>query len=166
MEMTKSILKAMSVPNYLWREAVRHVTYLINRVPTRALKNQTPYECLRGKKSSIWHIRVFGCLAHAKVDSGQLKKHDDRSQALVHLGIEPGSKAQRLYNQSTRRIIVSRDVIYNEKECWNWKEANKEEQSEPDKFWMSWCVTLDDGHGPFVVGKQQEETAAEETDNN
>ena len=70
MEMTRSILKAMSVPNYLWGEAVRHATYLINRVPTRALKNQTPHECLTGKKPSIGHIRVFRCLAHANVDSG------------------------------------------------------------------------------------------------
>ena len=119
MEMTRSILKAMRVPNYLWGEAVRHATYLINRVPTRALKNQNPYECLRGKKPSIGHIRVFACLAQAKVDSGQLKKLDDRSQAPVHLGIEPGSKAYRLYNPSSRRIVVSRDVIFNEKECWN-----------------------------------------------
>ena len=37
MVMTRSILKAMSVPNYLWGESVRHATYLINQVPTRAL---------------------------------------------------------------------------------------------------------------------------------
>lgn len=37
LEMTRSILKHMSMPNYLWGEAVRHSTYLINRVGTRAL---------------------------------------------------------------------------------------------------------------------------------
>lgn len=44
MGMTRSLLKHMSVPNYLWGEAVRHATYLINRVSTRTLLNQTPYE--------------------------------------------------------------------------------------------------------------------------
>lgn len=39
MEMTRSILKAMQVPNYLWGEAIRHSTYLINRIPTKALTN-------------------------------------------------------------------------------------------------------------------------------
>ena len=45
-EMTRNTLKAMKVPKYLWGEAVRHSTYIINRVPTRALDNITPYECL------------------------------------------------------------------------------------------------------------------------
>lgn len=93
MEMTRSMLTAMIVPDYMWGEYVRHATYLINRVPTRALKNKTPYECLKGRKPSIGHVRVFGCISHVKVDSALLKNLDDRSQTLVHLGIEPGSKA-------------------------------------------------------------------------
>lgn len=75
LEMTRSILKAMKVPNYMWGEAIRHSTYVINRVPTRALKNQTPYECLKNKKPSIGHRRVFGCLAH--IETEHLKKLDD-----------------------------------------------------------------------------------------
>lgn len=142
MEMTCSMLKATRVPNFMWGEAVRHATYLINRVPSRALKNQTPYECLKGRKPSIGHIRVFGCVAHAKVDAALLKKLDDRSQALVHLGIEPGSEAYRLYNPSTRRIVMSRDVIFDEKACWNWKGVDKEEHTESGMFRMTWGSSL------------------------
>lgn len=47
MEMTRSMLKATRVPNFMWGEAVRHATYVINRVATRALRNQTPYESLK-----------------------------------------------------------------------------------------------------------------------
>lgn len=43
LEMTRSILKHLSTPNYLWGEAIRHSTYIINRVSTRALQEQTPY---------------------------------------------------------------------------------------------------------------------------
>lgn len=60
LEMTRSILKHMRVPNYLWGEAVRHATYLINRVATRTLENKTPYEAFKGKKPNILHLRVFG----------------------------------------------------------------------------------------------------------
>ena len=60
-------------------------------------------------------------MAYAKKDAGQLRKIDDRSEAAVHLGIEPGSKAYRLYNPTSKRIIVSRDVIFDEKTRWNWK---------------------------------------------
>ena len=163
MEMTRSMLKAMNVPNYMWGESVRHATYLINRVPTRALKNQMPYESLKGRKPSIGHIRVFGCVAHAKVDSVHLKKLDDRSQTLVHLGIEPGSKAYRLYNPNSKRIIVSRDVIFDEKQAWDWKGAD-EEDKRPGDFRMTWGSILDEGSGPFVLGSHQEEEVAADSE--
>lgn len=74
------------MPNYLWGEAIRHSTYLLNRVATRALNEKTPYEGLRGKKPSIEHLRVFGCIAYAKVVAKLLKKLDDRARMLVNLG--------------------------------------------------------------------------------
>lgn len=157
MEMTRSMLKAMKVPNYMWGEAVRHATYLINRVPTRALKNQTPYECLKGRKPSIGHIRVFGCLAYAKIDSVLLRKLDDRSQCLVHLGIEPGSKAYRLYNPSTKKIIVSRDVKFDEEKHWNW---NRGKQEDSGMFHMTWGTIINKGKGPFIIS-QEENTEAQ-----
>ncbi|WZZ26643.1 hypothetical protein YC2023_010044 [Brassica napus] len=43
MEMARSILKHMHMPNYIWGEAVRHATYLINRIDTRSLQDQTPF---------------------------------------------------------------------------------------------------------------------------
>ena len=164
MEMTRSMLKATKVPNYMWGEAVRHATYVINRVPTRALKDSTPYESLRGRKPSIAHIRVFGCVAHAKIDSHRLKKLDDRSQVLVHLGIEPGSKAYRLYNPTTKAIVVSRDVIFDERTCWNWKGVDKEANTNSGMFSMTWGSTLDEGNGPFTAGNHQEENSDAQTD--
>lgn len=123
--MTRSILKAMECPNYLWGEAVRHATYLINRVATRVLEVMTPYEALKKKKPNVGHIRVFGCIGYTKVDTPHLKKLDDRSQILVHLGTEPGSKAYRLYDPMSRKIIVSRDVIFDENKMGNWKRSTE-----------------------------------------
>ncbi|XP_010412760.1 PREDICTED: uncharacterized protein LOC104699114 [Camelina sativa] len=86
MEMTRSLLKAMKVPNDMWGEAVRDSTYLINRVPTKALQGQTPYESLWSKKPNIEHLRVFGCVAHVKITGPHLKKLDDRSRSVINLG--------------------------------------------------------------------------------
>ncbi|KAG7546288.1 Zinc finger CCHC-type [Arabidopsis suecica] len=129
LEMTRSILKHMKVPNYLWGEAVRHATYLINRVGTRTLITQTPYEAFKGKKPNISHLRVFGCTCYAKTDSQHLKKLDDRSKALVHLGTEPGSKAYRLLDPTKRRIVVSRDVVFDEKRSWNWSHSGEDKSN-------------------------------------
>ena len=116
-------MKHMSLPNYLWGEAIRHVTYLLNRLATRSLNDKTPYELFRGKKPNVSHLRVFGCIGYAKIESIHLKKLDDRSRMLVHLGTEPGYKAYRLYDPHTKKVVVSRDVLFDESRSWGW---NKE----------------------------------------
>lgn len=96
LEMTRSLLKHMNMPNLLWGEAIRHATYLINRVATRSLEGKTPYEVLRNRKPNLSHLKVFGCVCYAKTDPAGRKKLDDRTRVLVHLGTEPRSKAYRL----------------------------------------------------------------------
>ncbi|KAG7594882.1 Ribonuclease H-like superfamily [Arabidopsis thaliana x Arabidopsis arenosa] len=149
--MTRSILKHMNMPNYLWGEAVRHSTYLINRVGTRALVDQTPYEAFKKKKPSVEHLRVFGCVGYAKIDGPHLRKLDDRSRALVHVGTEPGSKAYRLLDPTARRIIVSRDVIFDENKGWKWSNS---EISSQEPF----TLTLGDfgNHGIDDIGDDKE----------
>lgn len=93
MEMTKSIMKHMSVPNYLWGEAVRHFTYFLNRIATRVVKDRVHFEAFHSKKPNIGHLRIFGCIGYAKVEAKILKKLDDRSRRFVHIGTEPVSKA-------------------------------------------------------------------------
>ena len=82
---TRSLLKAMILPQELWGEAVRHSIYLLYRVPTKALEEKTPYEALMGRKPNLEHLKVFGCVCHVKIPSTKLKKLDDRSQKMVHL---------------------------------------------------------------------------------
>ena len=133
MSMTRSMLKAMNVPQNLWAEATRQAIYIQNRLPTKALKGMTPYEAVNGKAPNIKHIRVFGCTAYAKVTTPYLKKLEDRSKKMVHLGNENGSKAYRLYDPIEEKIHVSRDVQFIENEPWEWdnylKEGSKDEPS-------------------------------------
>ncbi|KAJ9560810.1 hypothetical protein OSB04_005970 [Centaurea solstitialis] len=117
---TRSMLKAMNMPQNFWAEAIRHAVYVLNRVPTKALRDSTPYEALKGTKPNLRHLRVFGCKAYAKVTKPHLKKLDDRSKELVYLGTEPGSKAYRLFDPVTKGIIVSRDVKFKEDVGWDW----------------------------------------------
>lgn len=120
LEMTRSIMKHMRVPNYFWGEAIRHSTYLLNRIATRSLKDRTPYELFHEKKPNISHLRVFGCVGYAKVEKVNLKKLDDRSRMLVNLGTEPGSKAYRLYDPEKRQVVMGRDVIFDDNKGWEW----------------------------------------------
>jgi hypothetical protein len=112
MEMTRALMKSMKIPEKFWAEAVRHAVYLINRLPTKAMGSRTPYEAWNGKRPHLGHLRVFGCKGHVKTVKPYLKKLDDRSMPMIYFGIEEGSKAHRMYDPQTNRIVVSRDVVF------------------------------------------------------
>lgn len=132
--MARSLLKGMHLPNIFWGEAIRHSIYLLNRLPTRAMSEVTPYEAWTGNKPHIEHIKVFGCLAHMKVPNQKVRKLDDRSIPVIHLGKEPGTKAYRLYDPIKKTVHVSMDVIFEEKKQWPWKIEEKVEDSHSGTF--------------------------------
>lgn len=39
---------------------------------------------------------------------------------MIHLGTEPRSKAYRLYDPKQQKIVVSRDVHFDETKSWDW----------------------------------------------
>lgn len=72
----------------------------------------TPEEAWCGVKPSIEHLRVFGYITHAHVPDARRTKLKDTSHCCVLLGVSEESKAYRLYNPISKRIIISRDVIF------------------------------------------------------
>lgn len=120
MEMIRSILKYMKIFNYLWGEFVRYVIYIIDRVEINVLKSFILYEIFNGWKFNIIYFRMFRCVGYVKFDSLNEKKFDDRIRILVYLGIEFGLKAYRMFDLIIRKIIVSRDVVFDENSGWKW----------------------------------------------
>ncbi|KAG6531025.1 hypothetical protein ZIOFF_004795 [Zingiber officinale] len=119
------------MPTRFWGEAVRHAVYLLNRLPTKALGERTPFEAWMGRKSHLAHLKVFGCIAYAKNTTPHLKKLDDRSSPMVYLGVEEGCKAHRLFDPRHNKLQVSRDVIFQENSEWTWNAgADKEDLPE------------------------------------
>ncbi|GJZ52808.1 zinc finger, CCHC-type containing protein [Tanacetum coccineum] len=102
--MIRCMMKATNLPQNFWAEAVRHAIYILNSVPIKALEDITPYEAIKQRKPNLENLRVFGCIAYAKVPSQHLTKLDDRSTRMVYLGNEQGSKAYRLFDPTTQRI--------------------------------------------------------------
>jgi len=63
-EMARLLLKDANLPNSYWSFAVNYAVHIINRSPTRTLKNSlTPFEAYTGNKPSIAHLCIFGCKA-------------------------------------------------------------------------------------------------------
>ena len=80
LDMARSLLKAKKLPKQYWAEAVSCAVYLLNRCPTRSLQAVTPEEAWSGHKPSVTHLRVFGCVAYAKIPDARRTKLDDKSE--------------------------------------------------------------------------------------
>ncbi|KAK8540598.1 hypothetical protein V6N13_027117 [Hibiscus sabdariffa] len=127
LNMARSMLKAKNMPKEFLVKVVSCVVYLSNRSLTKNVDNVTPQEAWSGRKPSVRHIRVFGSIAYAHVpDQGRLKL-DDRSSKYVFIGYDSNSKGYKLFNPSNGRIVISRDVEFDEQASWNWEA--QEEQS-------------------------------------
>lgn len=50
--------------------------YIQNRSPTRSLEDMIPYEAYFKRKPNVFHFKIFGCLAYAKVVDEKRKKLD------------------------------------------------------------------------------------------
>nr|GEY06992.1 zinc finger, CCHC-type [Tanacetum cinerariifolium] len=134
MSTTRCMMKAPSMHQNFWAEAVRHAIYILNSVPTKALEDITPYEAIKQRKPNLETLNVFGCITYAKVPSQHLTKLDDKSIKMVYLGNEQGSKAYRLFDPITQRICVSRDVKFKENETWDWKDYMIEHTNDEPKW--------------------------------
>jgi len=71
-------------------------------------------------KPRVDYFRVFGSLAHVHVPDTKRSKLDDKSMQCVLLGVSDESKAYRLFNRVSKKIIVSRDLSFEEDKGWNW----------------------------------------------
>ena len=120
MNMVRSMLSEKKIPKTFWPKAVNWTVHVLNRSPTLAVRNQTPEEAWSGIKPSVVYFRVFGCISHVHVPDSKRTKLDDKSLVCVLLGVSEESKAYRLYDPVSQRIIVSRDVVFEEDKGWNW----------------------------------------------
>ena len=116
MELVHAMLIAKNLPSFLWDEAVSHAVYLRNRAPTRALAGMTPYEAWTGEKPGVDHFREFGCDVWVFDEDKTRSKLAPKSKKMVFVGFANGSKAVRYYDKTTRKIKVSRNVVFNENE--------------------------------------------------
>jgi hypothetical protein len=98
---------------------VNCVVYLLNRITSKDTGAKTPYKLWTGAKPSVSHLRTFGCITHVKVTRPNLKKLEDRSKVMVFMGYEPGSAAYICYDPITKKVHVSRDVVFDEEGTWD-----------------------------------------------
>ncbi|XP_016679117.1 uncharacterized protein [Gossypium hirsutum] len=129
MEMTRCMLHEKNLPKGFWGEAANTAVFLQNRISTKAVKDQTPFEAWYGYKPSLKFLRVFGCLCFTYIPQVKRDKLDKKAEASIFVGYSTVSKAYRVFQPHTGRVIVSRDVYFVENEQWNWEDSTKTNQT-------------------------------------
>jgi hypothetical protein len=126
LDMARSLLKAKKLPKQYWAEVVSCAVYLLNRCPTRSLQAVTPEEAWSGHKPSVTHLRVFGCVAYTKILDARRTKLDDKSEKCIFVGYGDRRMGYKLYNPITKKVIMSRDIIFKEDKTWQWNDDQKQ----------------------------------------
>jgi len=150
MNMVCCMLSAKRVPKLFWAEAAKWSFYLLNRCPTHVVKKITPQEAWSGVKPSVQHLRVWGCIAHVHIPDAKRGKLDDKRFPCIMLGLSDESKGYRLFDPNTGRVVVSKDVIFEEEKSWDWG-PNYKEQIDAYFVWSNDDLSSDESEGSHRV---------------
>ena len=102
------------MPHKFWDEAVATAAFLINRLDTSILKQNSPYEVLFESSPDFKFLRVFGCLCYPHLRAYATQKLDARSERCVFLGNSSMHLGYRCLSLETGKIYISPHVVFHE----------------------------------------------------
>ena len=88
--------------------------YVKNRLPSAKIAHKTPFEIVYNTKPSVKHMRVFGCQTFILTPREKRRKWDPKARAGIFMGYEEVSKAYRVYDIEAKKVVISRDVNFDE----------------------------------------------------
>jgi hypothetical protein len=109
-----ALLSHAHLSSSFWDDAFITACYLINRMPTSLLQNQSPFEKLFKSQPNYSFLRVFGCACWPNLRPYNSNKLQPRSLECIFLGYSPLHKGYKCFHVSSSRVYISRDVIFNE----------------------------------------------------
>lgn len=114
LNVAQALLFQSYIPITYWGDCVQIALHLINRTPSLVSSNKTPFEILNGKKPSYTHLRAFGCLCCCSTSFSNRNKLSPRARACLFLGYPQGYKGYKLLDLESKKIFISRHVIFHE----------------------------------------------------
>ncbi|WJZ96545.1 hypothetical protein VitviT2T_015220 [Vitis vinifera] len=141
LEVARSLMFSMNVPKLFWGQAVLTAAYLINRMPSRVLKFQTPCQTLLKSFPTTRLIstvppKIFGCSVFVHINQQHRSKLDPRSLKCIFLGYSSNQKGYKCYSPVTRKFYNSMDVTFFETQPYYPKNDIQGENSTQEyQFW-------------------------------
>ena len=82
---------------------------MLNHVPSKSIP-KTPRELWSGRKPTLKHFRIWGCLAH--VLKGKMSKLETRSKVCYFIGYLKGTFGWYFYDPREQKVFVSANAIF------------------------------------------------------
>ncbi|GAA0173676.1 hypothetical protein LIER_27242 [Lithospermum erythrorhizon] len=110
----RCLLFQACLPPVFWVQALHYIVFLINVLPSQQLKYKSPYEILHNKSPNLSHIKTFGCLCYPNIIKAPTPMFSPRALPCLFLGLSEAHKGFKCFNLENQRIIMSRDVTFQE----------------------------------------------------
>nr|GFC01938.1 retrovirus-related Pol polyprotein from transposon TNT 1-94 [Tanacetum cinerariifolium] len=113
-EAARTMLIFSRAPLFLWAEAIATACFTQNHSIIHLRFNKTPYELINGRKPDISFLHVFGALCYPKNDHEDIGKLDAKGDIRFFIGYSADSRAYRIYNRRTKKIMETMNVSFDE----------------------------------------------------
>lgn len=86
----------------------------MNQSPSVAINCKIPEEVWTSPPCDYSNLNIFGCDVYALIPKDQHSKLDRKLKKNVFVGCDDFAKGYRLWDCTTHKIIISKDVIFDE----------------------------------------------------
>lgn len=111
LNVTRALLLQSHLPKTFWDYTPTHAIYIINRLQSKFLTFQTPFEVLYDNIPDYSTIMVYRSLMFSCTPKPNRTKLDHMSRKCICLGNKEGVKGYILYDIQSKLIFISRYII-------------------------------------------------------
>lgn len=113
MDLVRSMLTSAKLSPNFWAEATATAAYVRNRM-IHATLNDGVSEGIWNGRSSVKHLKAYGCLAYAHLPYQGRGKLEPRARICTLVGYSSQTKGHRLWDNNKKEIIQTKHVRFDE----------------------------------------------------
>ncbi|KAM1591990.1 hypothetical protein ACFX14_035804 [Malus domestica] len=122
LEKVRCMLSQSGLSKSFWAKVVNYACHIMNQLPSAAVQGKIPMKVWTGKPSSDYdYIHIFGSPAYFHVTENKLYLIAKKA---IFLGFSSGVKGYRLWYPEMKKLVISRDVIFDEESMYKDSEKN------------------------------------------
>nr|GEW60625.1 retrovirus-related Pol polyprotein from transposon TNT 1-94 [Tanacetum cinerariifolium] len=112
LETARALRFEANISKRFWGECILTAAYIINRLPSKVIKNKTPYELVLNEEPKYEDLRSFGCLAYFKNTISKGDKYEEKGKPGVFWDTRKEQRDIKFTTLKVKKIVVSRDMLF------------------------------------------------------